>query len=447
MKKRNFANIVTTYNDRNKELNLENLSHLYDDECYLRNMIHRVMIEDFDEDEIKGKSVLLKPNWVLHEEKPTDKVCLCTHENFIIATLIEILSLQPKKVLIADAPVNICKWDCLLSKEFQNRIKELEKEYGISIALKDFRRTISDLKNNKIQNDRVSMDEYIIFDVGSESYLEEITTDENRFRITNYNPDRMKEVHHKGTHKYCITRDFFDYDVVITLPKIKTHKKAGFTNALKILIGINGDKEYLPHHRLGALNNGGDCYKERNFFSSMSEWFSDQANKHLGGWLYKPLVYAKIFFWKMSRAERGMDLSASWYGNDTIWRTVLDIQKIAQYGRITPSGEGVIEKKKQRNVYSLCDGIIAGQGNGPLTPDPLALGVVAFSDNPYLMDTVGGMLLGLNVDKVPLLHFAKEHSKEHFNNVFVNGEITSVQNIKQYSVVAQMPTGWVHYND
>ena len=32
-----------------------------------------------------------------------------------------------------------------------------------------------------------------------------------------------------------------------SLPKLKTHKKAGITCALKNLIGINGNKEYLPH--------------------------------------------------------------------------------------------------------------------------------------------------------------------------------------------------------
>jgi len=33
---------------------------------------------------------------------------------------------------------------------------------------------------------------------------------------------------------------------------LKLHRKAGITCALKNLIGINGNKEYLPHHRLGG---------------------------------------------------------------------------------------------------------------------------------------------------------------------------------------------------
>ena len=49
-------------------------------------------------------------------------------------------------------------------------------------------------------------------------------------------------------------------DVIVNLPKLKTHKKAGVTCALKNLIGINGNKEYLPHHRIGGHNLGGDCY-------------------------------------------------------------------------------------------------------------------------------------------------------------------------------------------
>ena len=117
----------------------------------------------------------------------------------------------------------------------------------------------------------------MIFDVGTQSYLEPITTSENRFRVTNYNPDRLVNSHRKGVHKYCIAKDVFDVDIVISLPKIKTHQKAGLTNAMKILVGVNGDKDFLPHHRLGAKGYGGDCYPEYNLLRSCSEWCLDTA--------------------------------------------------------------------------------------------------------------------------------------------------------------------------
>jgi hypothetical protein len=49
-------------------------------------------------------------------------------------------------------------------------------------------------------------------------------------------------------------------DLVVNLPKLKTHKKTGVTLALKNLVGINGDKNWLPHHSQGSVEKGGDEY-------------------------------------------------------------------------------------------------------------------------------------------------------------------------------------------
>jgi uncharacterized protein (DUF362 family) len=90
--------------------------------------------------------------------------------------------------------------------------------------------------------------------VGKRSYLEEVSDDERSpFRVTNYDPGRLAESHRKGVHKYCITKELFDADVVITVPKIKTHQKAGLTNALKILVGVNGDKDLFTTSTQGCL--------------------------------------------------------------------------------------------------------------------------------------------------------------------------------------------------
>ena len=442
-----FVNILTAYSDRDKELNIDYLSSIYADREKINHLVHNLLEGKIERDIIEGKSVLLKPNWVKHNVNNWDEICLCTHEHFILAVLEEILSYKPSKVLLADAPVNVCKWDLLLSCEFYNEIERLQNNTGIEIEVKDFRRTITDLDANKVVTGRVPMDEYVIFDVGEKSHLEPITTGDNRFRITNYNPDDMKNYHGRGMHKYCIAKDFFDYDVVFTLPKMKTHQKTGFTNALKILIGINGDKDYLPHHRLGAADHGGDCYKKDSQLRRMAEWASDQKNKRLGKKSY--LFYSKLssFCWAFSRTEPGMSLSAGWYGNDTIWRTVMDIQMIANYGSVDSEGNGIINELPQRKVYSICDGIIGGQGNGPLSPDPLPLGVVAFSDNSYLMDVVGGVLMGMAIDKIPLLHFAKINTDLEASTIKLNDQMININDLKDYSVNAQMPIGWVHYND
>ena len=443
----NFVELQTVYKDRQSQLNIDFLSSVYNDRDKLREIIRGLLAGHISIKKISGKSVLLKPNWVKHCENEHDDICLCTHENFILAFLEEIVLFHPSKVLIADAPVNICMWTLLLSNNFLKEVDRISNKSGVEVRVKDFRRTISDFHTNRIMTDLIPISEYVIFDVGYKSQLEPITSDKNNFRINGYNPDDMKKYHGHGMHKYCIARDFFDYDVVFTLPKLKTHQKAGFTNALKILIGINGDKDYLPHHRLGATNNGGDCYKDDSILRRIGEWSADNANRNLGNWknwLYRAIAKGS---WILSRSDPGMTLAASWYGNDTIWRTVIDIQRIAQYGSIGKNGEGVLNDERQRIIYNMCDGIVGGQGNGPLSPDPLPLGVVAFSDNAFLMDVVGGILLGMNEDKIPLLHYAKNITKYTENIIYLNGERIAIDKLKQYSVNAQMPIGWIHYND
>jgi uncharacterized protein (DUF362 family) len=48
-----------------------------------------------------------------------------------------------------------------------------------------------------------------------------------------YHPDWLKRTHGLGKHQYLIARDVIEADVVINVPKLKTHKKACITGARK----------------------------------------------------------------------------------------------------------------------------------------------------------------------------------------------------------------------
>ncbi|MCV6004648.1 DUF362 domain-containing protein, partial [Escherichia coli] len=85
---------------------------------------------------------------------------------------------------------------------------------------------------------------FVLFDLGRESLLEPITDQGQNFRVTCYDPRLLAARHAPGRHQYLVSRDIIEADVVINLPKLKTHKKAGLTCALKNLIGINGNKEF-----------------------------------------------------------------------------------------------------------------------------------------------------------------------------------------------------------
>lgn len=421
---------------------ISDLSIIYEDKCFLKAAVLKAIESFLSQDVVEGKKILLKPNWVKHNSNPQDEICLCTHPNFILAFLEILLEWRPKSILIADAPVQGCNWSKLLTQGFLDRVGQLSQSSGVDICIKDFRRVAFSPETNQLEADKKPLDEYIIFDVAEKSYLEDITSDKNLFRVTCYDPDRLAESHHKGMHKYCIAKDVFDCDVIITLPKIKTHQKSGLTNSMKILVGINGDKDYLPHHRIGAVECGGDCYKGKHPFRKMSELVLDAANRRRGRWLYHPLSYLSAALWRLSRPTKEQNLAAGWYGNDTVWRMVMDLNTIAQYGK----ADGSLADVPQRTIYTLCDGIIGGQGNGPLSPEPLPLGIIAFSNDAFAMDEVAGRLFKLNLERVPLLKEASSINKKKTIDYYINGNKVEMKDIEAYAMDVTMPPGWVNYD-
>jgi uncharacterized protein DUF362 len=248
-----------------------------------------------------------------------------------------------------------------------------------------------------------SADHFTLFDLGRESLLEPISDSRNRFRVAWYDHRLMAKTHHPGVHQYLVANEVVEAGVIINLPKLKTHKKAGITCALKNLIGINGNKEYLPHHRLGGSDRGGDNYPGDKPVKRALEYVSDRQNltsSYLGGMLWH------LFFAVLVRASRyqgdriGMD--GSWSGNDTIWRTCLDLNRILLYGR----ADGTLGDEIQRRVIHIADAVVAGQANGPLAPDPLHLGLILGGNNAAAVDWVGAHLLAYDPDRVALARHA-----------------------------------------
>ena len=257
-----FVKINTIFT-KNEERTVPWLASYYDDIPSLTASIKEIIQDKLSVQNVKGKRVLIKPNWVLHSRCEADIISLRTHESFVLATLDIILSMSPSCVVVGDAPIQGCDWEKMLSQKFIAQIESLGKKYGIPVHIKDFRRVTFKPGKNVLTVERNPIDNYVILNTGNQSFLEPISsTDTNLFRVTDYNPDRLAESHQPGLHKYCITKELFDADVVLSLPKVKTHQKTGITAALKNMVGINGDKDFLPHHRIGGTERGGDCSPE-----------------------------------------------------------------------------------------------------------------------------------------------------------------------------------------
>jgi uncharacterized protein (DUF362 family) len=373
-----------------------------------------------------GSRVLIKPNWVIHENHgPWGLEPLVTHASLVRAAVEQALRAGPSEVRVGDAPLQSCDFDQLMSATgidtWASRLASVEPRFK---GIRDFRRTtcrVADGVRVAAENLQ-SLDNFVLFDLGRDSLLEPITDGSKAFRVTSYDPRLMARTHAPGRHQYLVAKDVFDADVVINLPKLKTHKKAGVTCALKNLIGINGNKEYLPHHRLGGTQGGGDCYPGDSAVKRALEYAHDQRNTTRSVamsrfWHGLTLPLNRMLHMKGDQ----LGIEGAWSGNDTIWRTCLDLNRILLYGR----PDGTVADEPVRRVVHIVDAIVAGQGDGPLSPQPLPMGLIFAGANPVAVDWVGAQLLGYDPELIPIIHEAFKRFQWPLTT-FTQGEVTLV---------------------
>lgn len=350
----------------------------------------------------QGGRVVIKPNWVLHENHGAGGFeCLVTQAPVVEAIAGLLVPLKPSSVIIGDAPVQGCDFANLSGKlklqEMLGRLSAL----GLPVQLKDFRRTV--LENAKgvwnRADDVRSLDEYIEVDLGKESLLEPISAAADKFRVTMYDPDKMRRTHAPGMHKYLVSRDILTADLVINVPKLKTHKKAGITGALKNVVGINGNKEYLPHHRMGGAAQGGDCYPGANILKKTAERLLDGANRRSGRVSYSLRLGSRVFAKAATLLGSDNNLEGSWHGNDTVWRMCLDLDRVLLYGNTS----GRLGATQARRVVTITDAIACGEGEGPLSPTPKKRGLITAGANLVACEYAHAHIMGFDWKRIPII--------------------------------------------
>ncbi|MGI9036650.1 MAG: DUF362 domain-containing protein [Pyrinomonadaceae bacterium] len=355
----------------------------------------------------ENSRVVIKPNFVLHANQGDGGLLpLITHPSVIKAVAAEILKANPARLIIGDAPIQSCDFGELMRvTRLDEWSANLQKSDARFKGVRDFRRTVNFVKNGvrvREENAR-AMENFVLYNLGADSLLEPLTDDKGAFRVTRYDPRLMAKTHSPGNHQYLVAREVIEADVVINLPKLKTHKKAGITNALKNLVGINGNKEFLPHHRTGSAKTGGDCYPTSNFVKRALETVLDWENMNASPAKGKFLSTLETQLARVMRLQGDeIGVEGAWSGNETVPRMCLDLNRILLYGK----PDGTIGDAVQRQVLHIVDAIIAGQGDGPLASEELPLGLILAGQNAAAIDWVGASLLGYDAPKIPLLREA-----------------------------------------
>jgi uncharacterized protein (DUF362 family) len=363
-----------------------------------------------------GDKVTLKPNWVLDKHpRGHDIFSVITHPSIIRAVLDYVLIALGGEgsVTVCDAPQGDCDFDRLRELSYLDDLREFYLyQRGVVPEFVDLRTIRYQVdKDGYLMNDARrelagDPEGYCEVNLGEESLLYDLKNLHNLYGA-DYDRDFTSEHHCGDRHEYLVSRTILSSDVVISIPKMKTHKKTGVTLNLKNLVGINGDKNYLAHFRMGSSNTGGDEYpsgmeRKKKLVLRSQRMMIDKL-------LVKPSRLSVGVFNLISNTYHGLrritgidsmpDIrNGDWYGNDTAWRMVVDLNRILFYA----DRDGIMRSEPQRRYFSVIDGLKAGEGAGPLDPDPIHAGLVLTGFSPTPVDLVGTALMGFDYTKLRL---------------------------------------------
>ncbi len=363
-----------------------------------------------------GMRVVIKPNFVISRHKDgKDIFSVITHASVLRVVLDYVmLALRGEgHIIIADGPQYDCDWQELLAvTQLPHLLDFYANRPGLSVELIDLRHYWSRGRHFASQLEPLPGDPLgsLIVNLGRRSALYGKDHAEKLYGAV-YHRDETIAHHHGEIHEYCVSRTVMEADVVISVPKLKVHKKVGVTLNAKGLVGICTNKNYLVHYTLTPPARGGDQYPD-GLFTPMEEaiirterWMYD----HLLAPRWLPLeILHRSIYWihnhttrrlgiKVDEQKRQLD-AGNWYGNDSAWRMTVDLMRVFHFA----DRQGALRATPQRRTFSVIDGIVGGEGNGPLAPDPVATGVVLVGQNLLAVDLIATRLMGFDPLRLPM---------------------------------------------
>lgn len=350
-----------------------------------------------------GDTVVLKPNLVHH--RVSDPRSALTNGSLVQAVCDMVLDAMDGRgrVVIADVPLQSARFDEVVRLSGLDQVIERYRRRGAPVELFDLRREYLRLDGTihrgieALPGDPLG---YCVVNLGAASELEELAADRSRFAVGDYDQQATATYHMSSDrNEYLIPRTILAADVLINLPKLKTHKKAGITCALKNLVGTCGHKSYLPHYREGGPRVGGDEFAIGDGIKVLQRNTIERL-KTTNAVLYALVRVVGRLVLRLATPRARPDLrgvmGGSWHGNDTLWRTILDLNKIARYA----DKEGRLHDTPQRRYLCIVDGVYSGENDGPILPDTRHDGVLLAGMNPLLVDLVVCLLMGLDPEGI-----------------------------------------------
>lgn len=356
----------------------------------------------------RGGRIVLKPNFIRHWNPCPEGTIesVITHGAIVraIADYAFLAAGAEGSVVVAEAPQQDCDFEQIRALTgLDAMVRFYEDTLQRELEVVDLRREAVAFRDGIIVERRKLPGDpagYRAVDLGDQSFFTGSGLDPARFRGADYDPGVTVEHHCNGRNAYLLSETVLSADLVVNLPKLKTHKKTGVTLALKNLVGINGDKNWLPHHSLGGPDDGGDEFPGGRWLDRARSRATEWARPLLQRGRALPVFRAAR---RLESAARGDEFvrSGNWYGNRTTWRMCCDLNRCLYYS--DARGLHLDAPEPVRTVLTVIDGIVAGEGAGPLAPRDVPLGVVIAATDPLAADLVAVRLMGFDERKLPKL--------------------------------------------
>jgi uncharacterized protein (DUF362 family) len=360
-----------------------------------------------------GDWVVLKPNLVkeVNEAHPEEWESVITSERVIRLVCEDVgAKLAGRgRITICDAPQTDSRFaDIARRLHLPELAREYQARFGVPVEVVDLR-SEEWVNQDGIITERCRLpgDPHgsIAFNLGRDSLFYGYHG-EGRYYGADYDAGVVNRRHCGERQEYLLCATPIKADVFINLPKMKTHKKAGVTLNLKNLVGINADKNWLPHHTDADPRTGaGDQFVQ----ASPLRRIEQRAVKMVR----RTALRYPIFGTRLARVLRLLGTkvfgdakevirSGNWYGNDTCWRMVLDLNRCLLYG----NPDGSFRPDRPKRYYSLIDGIIGMQGAGPMHGEPIHSNVLIGGTDPAVVDLVAARVMGFDWRKIPVIREA-----------------------------------------
>jgi uncharacterized protein (DUF362 family) len=340
-----------------------------------------------------GGRVFVLCNFVYHSrggrEGRRQFAAKCTHASVVRPVVDYALAAVGRSgvVEVGNAPIQGADWDALMRDTELDRLMKHYTSTNAPVRALDLRKEHLLCRMDRDVRRTNAMG--VAVDLGRWSLLESI--DGNRdYRVLQYDPERTATYHGPGRHVYQIAENVLVADLIISVPKLKTHQKVGLTCALKGSVGAITEKHCLAHHRHGGPHEGGDEYPDAGLVPAALSWLGDLAWRGGRNWPGRVARLAEQVGRATATRMRVVS-GGSWPGNDTCWRMALDIARCLRFADTA----GTLHDEPQRHHIVVVDGVIGGQGEGPLSPDPVDSRCVMYSPEPFAADLAAANVMGL----------------------------------------------------